>query len=108
LLWAEGSQVEVIEEEAFENTQLEKLVIPGSLQYIGARICPSRTELLLTRESKISKFEKWKALFMVNRNEVMGTRTGDEMEDGVNWQDGNDGKGGKTGGATSSKCCALL
>jgi hypothetical protein len=62
----------VIEEEAFEHTQLKKLVILGSLQYIGVRMCPSKTELLLTRESKITKFEKWKASFMINRNEVMG------------------------------------
>jgi hypothetical protein len=70
LLWAEGSKVKVIEEEAFDDTQLKSLVIPGSLQYIGARMCPSTTELLLTRESSISMFEKWKASFMVNRNEV--------------------------------------
>jgi hypothetical protein len=72
----------VIEEEAFEQTQLKKLVIQGSLQYIGPQMCPSKTKLLLTKESKIPKFEEWKASFMVNRNEVMGTRTGHEIEDG--------------------------
>jgi hypothetical protein len=58
LLWAEGSKVKVIEEEAFERTQLYTLVIPGSLQYIGARICPSTTKLLLTRESRIPNFQR--------------------------------------------------
>jgi hypothetical protein len=100
LLWAEGSKVQVIEEKAFEGTHLEKLVIPGSLQYIGCRICPSTTELLLTSESRLPMFEKWKASFLVNRNEVMGTRTGHEMEE--HEQDRKDG------GAKSSKCCALL
>jgi hypothetical protein len=81
LLWTERSEVKVIEEEAFEHTGLERLEIPGSLQYIGARMCPARTELLLTRESRIPKFEKWKASFMLNRNEVMGTRSAHEMEE---------------------------
>jgi hypothetical protein len=74
LQWTQGSKVEVIEKEAFESTQLKKLVIPGSLQYIGARMCPSTTELLLTKESSIPKFEKWKASLMANRWYVMGTR----------------------------------
>jgi hypothetical protein len=114
LVWAEGSKVQVIEEEAFEGTHLKKLVIPGSLQYIGGRICPSTTELLLTSESKLSMFEEWKASFLVNRNEVMGTRTGHEMEDGEDLKegedrtDGKDRKDRKDKGAKSSKCCALL
>jgi hypothetical protein len=99
LLWPEGSEVKVIEEEAFDDTQLKRWVIPGSLQYIGARMCPSTTELLLTRESSISMFEKWKASFMVNRNEVMGTRTGHEIEEGdrEGGKDGQDRKHGKGG-----------
>jgi hypothetical protein len=72
----------VIEEEAFESTKLKKLVIPGSLQYIGAPMCPARTEVLLTSESIIPKFEEWKASFVLNRNCVMGRRTGCEMKDG--------------------------
>jgi hypothetical protein len=82
LRWAEGSEVKMIEEEAFEGTRLKKLEIPRSLQYIGARICPATTELLLTRASTIPMFEEWKALFVLNRNHVMGTRTGHEMEEG--------------------------
>jgi hypothetical protein len=82
LLWAEGTKVKVIEEEAFEYTRLTKLEIPGSLQYIGARICRRTTKLLLTRESRIPKFETWKASFLLDRNHVMDTRTGHEMEDG--------------------------
>jgi hypothetical protein len=82
LLWAKGSEVKVIEEAAFANTQLKKLVIPGSLEYIGARMCPATTELLLTRESMIPKFETWKASFLLNRDHVMGARTEQEMEDG--------------------------
>jgi hypothetical protein len=70
-------------------------VIPGSLQYIGARICPSRTELLLTKEARVRKFEEWRVSFMLNRNVVMGTRTGHEMDDG------------EEDGTASNKCCAL-
>jgi hypothetical protein len=88
LLWAEGSKVEVIEEEAFEHTHLNKMEIPGSLQYIGARMCPATTELLLTKESMIPKFETWKVLFVMNRNHVMGTRTGHEIEDGEEEEEG--------------------
>jgi predicted metal-binding protein len=80
LLWADRSKIKVIAEEAFEATVLNQLVIPGSLQYIEARMCPETTELLLTSESKIAKFERWKALFLVNRTEVMGKLTGYEME----------------------------
>jgi hypothetical protein len=72
VLSAEGSQVQVIEKEAFEHPWLKKLEIPGSLQYIGARMCPATTELLLTRESKIPMFENWKMLFLMNRNHEMG------------------------------------
>jgi hypothetical protein len=43
---------------------------------------PATTELLLTRESMIPKFETWKELFVANRNHVMGRRTGHEMEEG--------------------------
>jgi hypothetical protein len=122
LLWAEGSKVKVIEEGAFEDTRLEKLEIPGSLQYIGARMCPARTELWLTSESRISKFETWKASFLLNRDYVMGTRTGHEMEDEEegeereNGETGEDGQKGEDeeegadeeeGGAKSSKCSAL-
>jgi hypothetical protein len=74
LMSAEGITVKVIENEAFGVPQLEKLVILGSLQYIGARMCPSTTELLLTRESRIPMFEEWRASCMGNRNEVMGGR----------------------------------
>jgi hypothetical protein len=80
LQWAEGIQIEVIEEEAFESTKLKKLMIPGSLQYIGARMCPSKTELLLMIESKTSKFETWKRSFMQNRSEVMGRELEEEKE----------------------------
>jgi hypothetical protein len=82
LLWAERSKVKVIEEEVFGGTQLKKLEIPGSLQYIGARICPATTELLLTTDSRNPMFKKWKASFVANRNHVMGKRTRDEMGDG--------------------------
>jgi hypothetical protein len=94
----------MIEEEAFEETRLKELVIRRSLQYIGGRMCPSTTALLLTRESRIPKFEKWKAAFMINRNEVMGTRKRHEGEDeedgkegecGKDEEDGKDGEGGK-------------
>jgi hypothetical protein len=95
-LWAERTQVKVIEEEAFEDTQLEKLEIPGSLQYIGARMCPATTELLLTTKSRNGMFTKRKRLFMVNRNHVMGRRTGHELEDG------------EEGECASRKRCAVL
>jgi hypothetical protein len=110
LHWAEGSQIKVIEEEAFEDTDVKKLIIPGSLEYIGARMCPSTTELLLTKESSIRKFEKWRASFMVSRNEVMGTRPGHEMEDedDEDEEDRKDGRDGTNGGVQSSKSCALL
>jgi hypothetical protein len=102
LLWTEGSKVKVIEEEAFEDTQLKKLVIPGSLHYIGARMCPSTTELLLTRESMIPKFETWKTSFLLNRNHVMVTRTGHEMEDGEDGEDGEERE------SESRKRCAVI
>jgi type II secretory pathway component HofQ len=82
-------------------------------------MCPARTELLLTSESKISKFETWKASFLLNRDYVMGTRTGHEMEDGEereeredgetgeDTQKGEEGEDGEEGGAKSSKCSAL-
>jgi hypothetical protein len=79
--WSEGSKVEMIEEEAFENTQLKKLVILGSLEYIGARMCPVTTKLLLTSESMIRMFEEWERLFLQNRNHVMGKRIRYEMEE---------------------------
>jgi hypothetical protein len=111
----------VIEEEAFEETKLKKLVIPGSLQYIGARMCPRTTELLLTRDPRIPKFQKWKASFMLNQNVVMGILTGHEVkeeygedgkarEEGKSEKEGKARKQGKTGqnsGAQSSKCCIL-
>jgi hypothetical protein len=100
-VWAEGSEVKVIAEEAFEDTDLKKLMIPGSLQYIGSRICPSTTELMLTSESRIPKFEQWKASFLVNRHQVMGLRTGHEMEeareDGHDVGDRKDGQDEKDG-----------
>jgi hypothetical protein len=102
LLWAEGNKVKVIEEEAFERTQLKILVIPGSLQYIGARMCPATTELLLTRESMISKFETWKALFVANRNHVMGRRTGHEME-----EEEDRGKGEERGSKSRKRCAVM-
>jgi hypothetical protein len=103
LHWARGSKVKVIEEEAFENTLLKNLEIPGSLQYIGARICPATTELLLTRSSAMMPmFQEWKALFVVNRNEVMGRRTGDEMEDGDEGEDGEEGE------SESRKRCMVM
>jgi hypothetical protein len=96
VVWAERSKIQVIEEESFEKTKLKRLIIPGSLQYIRPRICPTTTDLLLTRESMIPKFETWKALFLLNRNQVMGTRTGHEMEDdeesGGNENEGEDRK----------------
>jgi hypothetical protein len=92
LLWAEGSKVQVVAEEAFEHTALRQLVIPGSLQYIGARMCPKTTELLLTSESEIPKFKRWKALFLVNRAEVMGTLRRHEMDEEET--DGTDGTNG--------------
>jgi hypothetical protein len=96
LLWAEGSKVKKIEQEAFECTQLKRLEIPGSLQYIGVRVCPTTTELLLTKESMMPKFETWKASFLLNRNYVMGKRTGYEIEEG------------KQSGSESRKCCAVI
>jgi hypothetical protein len=108
LLWAEGSKVKVIEEEAFEHTQLKKLGIPGTLQYIGARICPATTELLLTRESMMRKFETWKALFLLNRNDVMGIRTGHEMEDAEEGEEGEDRKDREEGGSESKKRDAVM
>jgi hypothetical protein len=105
VLWAEGSQVKVIEEEAFAYTQLKKLEISGSLQYIAARMCPATTELLLTTKSRIPKFERWKVLFLLNRNEMMGTRTGYEMEDGENGEDREDGEDGES---ESRKRCAVI
>jgi hypothetical protein len=72
VLWTGGSKVKVIEEEAFEDTQLNQLEIRGSLQYIGAWMCPARRELLLTKESANRRFEKWKASFLQNRTHVMG------------------------------------
>jgi hypothetical protein len=104
LQWDQGSKVEVIEREAFENTQLNELVIPRSLQYIGARICPATTDLLLTRESMIPMFEEWKTLFLRNRNHVMGKRTGHEMEneeegeEGEDEEDEEEGEDGEDGG----------
>jgi hypothetical protein len=80
VLWAGESEVEVIEEEAFENTQLNQLELPGSLEYIGARMCPARTELLLTKDSANRRFKKWKVSFLQNRNHVMGTRRRNEDE----------------------------
>jgi hypothetical protein len=97
LMWAQGSQIKVIEEEAFEKTQLTKLVIPGSLQYIGARICPATTELLLTSSSTIPMFEEWRALFVLNRDHVMGTRTGHEMEEGEEGENSEEGEDEKEG-----------
>jgi hypothetical protein len=116
LLWAEGSQVKVIAEEAFEATRLKQLVIPGSLQYIGARVCHGTTEVLLTKDSRIPKIERWKASFMINRNEVMGTLTGNEIEDekdeeetaGQGEHDGKAGKDEQNRGGQSSKYCTLL
>jgi hypothetical protein len=64
-------------------------------------MCPSTTELLLKKESMIPEFEKWKGLFMFNRNEVMGIRTGHEMEE-------EDEQDGKDGGTKSSKRCGVL
>jgi hypothetical protein len=80
VLWAEGSEIEVIEEEAFEDTQLNKLELPGSLEYIGARMCPARTELLLTKQSANRRLQKWKAEFLQNRYHVLGTRKRKEGE----------------------------
>jgi hypothetical protein len=74
LLWAEGNNVKRIEK-VFENRQLKKLVILGSLQYIGARMCLAITELLLTRESMM-----WKTSFVLNRNHVMRTPTRQDMK----------------------------
>jgi hypothetical protein len=99
LLWTEGRKVKVIEEEAFEDTQLKKLEIPGSLQYIGARMCSATTELFLTRESKIPMFQEWKSSFLLDRDHVMGTRTGHEMEDGEEEEEG---------GSESRKRCAVM
>jgi hypothetical protein len=81
LLWAEGSQVKVIEEEAFERTQLKQLIIPASLHYIGARMCLATTELLLPRGAQMRMFEEWRASFALNRNKVMGRRTFRELKD---------------------------
>jgi hypothetical protein len=80
VLWAERSKIKVIEEEAFEDMQLNKLEIPGSLEYIGARMCPARTELLLTKKSTNQRFETWKVSFLENRDHVMGTRRRKEDE----------------------------
>jgi hypothetical protein len=111
LLWAEGSKVQVIEEESFEKTKLKKLVILGSLQYIGARICPATTDLLLTRGAMMPIFEEWRASFVLNRDDVMGARTGHEMEDGGECEAklaGHEIDGERKGGTKSSKCCTLL
>jgi hypothetical protein len=80
-VWAEGTQVKVIDEEAFEDTQLNELMISWTLQYIGSLICLSKMELLLTRESRMRKFEEWKTLFVVSGNEMMGKLTAHEMEE---------------------------
>jgi hypothetical protein len=50
-------------------------------------------ELVLTEESKIPMFVKWKEGFVIDRNKVMGTRTRHEME-----EDGN----------KSRKCCQVM
>jgi hypothetical protein len=125
LLWAEGSQVKVIEEAAFEGTQLKQLMIPGSLQYIGARICPATTKLLLPRGAKKGMFEEWRALLRPNRDKVMVRRTFRELEDEGNggvqrtrdkMNDGGEGRTRPTGdemqnGGESeiqrTKCCVL-
>jgi hypothetical protein len=104
VLWAEGSKIKVIEQGAFQDTKLKKLVIPGSLQYIGARMCPETTELLLTTESMTPKFEKWKASFMANRWYGMGTRTGHEMEDGEKKEE----EDGEEDGSKSTWRCAVM
>jgi hypothetical protein len=94
----------MIEKGAFEDTHLKKLMIRGSLQYIGCRMCPSTMKLLLTKKPKRPKLDEWKASFIVNRNEVMGIRTGHEMEDG---EDGEEGEDLEEGESTSRKCCAV-
>jgi hypothetical protein len=58
------------------------LEIPGGLQFIGAQMCLTTTELLLTKESRNPKFEIWKTSFLCKRDNVMGKRTGHEMEHG--------------------------
>jgi hypothetical protein len=108
LQWAEGSEVEVLEEEAFERTNLSAFEIRGSLQYIGARICPGATRLLLPKESTKRMFGEWMALFVHNRDVVMGTRPGCELADGTDREHGDKEKDGQEDESKSSKCCTLL
>jgi hypothetical protein len=71
----------VIEGESFEKTKLKKLVIPASLQYVGARICPATTELLLTGGAKMPMFKEWKVSFVHKEDHVMGIQTRNQMRD---------------------------
>jgi hypothetical protein len=59
-------------------------------------------------------FETWKALFVVNHNHVMGTRTGLEMENGEGEEgreeeeDGEKEEDGEESGSELRKCCPVM
>jgi hypothetical protein len=94
--WEKGIKLEVVEEEAFENSALGRFLVLPSLVFIGARVIPQTTQIVLAKGDKMPIYQEWRRLYTTSRDHVHGTRP-------------RQGEGGGAGAtANQSGCCQVM